>query len=59
MQLAPLSRILLRYGVGLAVGWDAGQFLAGDPDLVVLLAGGIGAATETAYWLARRRGWAT
>lgn len=53
------ARIVLRYGVGGVLGMEAGSALAGDPDLVMLLAAAIGAATEAAYVLAKKRGWMT
>lgn len=59
MNWAPLARIILRYGVGLVLGWEAGALLAGDPDIVVYAAMGIGAAVEAAYALAKKKGWTT
>ncbi len=56
---APIARIVIRYLVGLLIGADAAGVLAGDPDVVTVVAGAIGLATEVAYALARRRGWAT
>ena len=58
-MIAPVIRIVLRYGVGAVVGMEIGGMLAGDPDIVMLLAAGVGAATETAYAFAKRRGWTT
>lgn len=58
-MIAPLIRIVLRYGVGAMFGMEIGQMLAGDPDVVMLLAAGVGVATETVYVMAKRRGWAT
>ena len=55
----PIARIALRYGVGLVLGMHVGDMLAGDPDVVMIAAAGIGAATETAYALAKRKGWTT
>lgn len=55
----PIARILLRYGVGLTLGTQLGDTLAGDPDIVALTALGIGVATEAAYAFAKRRGWTT
>ena len=54
-----IARIILRYGVGLVIGMEAGEALAGDPDIVMAIAVGIGAATEAAYAYAKRKGWAT
>lgn len=65
-MLAPISRILLRYGAGalVAVGLidpDMGGTLAGDEDVLALLQIGIGsvagAATEIWYWAAQKYGW--
>lgn len=56
---APIARILLRYGVGLVFGMEIGSLLAGDPDMVLVVAAGIGMATETAYAYAKKKGWAT
>ena len=55
-----IARIILRYVVGaLLVGsHEVGTALATDPDVVLIVAGLIGAGTEGVYWLARRRGWA-
>lgn len=58
-HFAPLARIVLRYAVGAIVGLETGALLAGDPDVVLYLALGIGAAVEVAYAVAKRRGWAT
>lgn len=52
-----IVRIALRYGVGLVVGMEAGQALAGDPDVVMLLAAGMGCAVEAVYAYAKRKGW--
>ena len=59
MSYAPIARILLRYGVGLVLGWDAGNILAGDPDVVTYAAMSIGALIEVAYSFAKKKGWAT
>jgi hypothetical protein len=53
-----IARIILRYGVGAVIGMEAAQALAGDPDIVLVLAGGVGVAIEAAYTIAKRRGWA-
>jgi len=55
---APIARILIRYAVGLVIGMDAAETLAGDPDLVTVVAMGIGGATEVVYALAVKKGWA-
>lgn len=59
MTYAPIARILVRYAVGLIIGLDAAQTLAGDPDVITIIAGGIGAIVEVAYTMAKRKGWAT
>ena len=59
MTYAPFARILLRYGVGIALGTEVGQLLAGDADIVAVVALLIGAATEVVYAQAKKRGWAT
>ena len=59
MDFAPIARIVIRYIVGAVIGMDAGATLAGDPDVVTVVALGIGAAVEVAYAFAKRKGWAT
>lgn len=59
MSYAPIARIILRYIVGGVVGLEAGDLLAGDPDVVFYAAMGIGAAVETAYAFAKKKGWTT
>ena len=59
MNMAPLARIIARYGVGVVLGMEAGELAAGDPDIVAVIAIVIGLATETAYGFAKRRGWTT
>ncbi len=59
MNYAPFARITIRYIVGAIIGMDAGATIAGDPDMVTVVALGIGAAVEAAYALAKRKGWAT
>lgn len=60
---APLIRIALRYGVGLLAGWQVGDMLAGDRDVVDALAAGVAvvaaAATEWWYRRAKQTGGAT
>jgi hypothetical protein len=58
-MIAPVIRIILRYGVGAVVGMEIGGMLAGDPDVVMLLAAGVGAATEAVYVFAKKKGWTT
>jgi hypothetical protein len=59
MDWAPYARVFIRYVVGLVIGMDAGASLAGDPDVVTLVALAIGAAVEAAYAYAKRNGGAT
>ena len=56
---APLARIVLRYIIGGVMGMEAGNLLAGDPDVVFYVALGLGAAVEVLYTYAKRKGWAT
>lgn len=59
MTYAPIARILLRYGVGITLGMEAGSLVAGDPDLISVVAIGVGALVEVVYTYAKKRGWAT
>jgi hypothetical protein len=59
MDWAPYARVFIRYIVGIVIGMDAGASLAGDPDVVTLVALAIGAAVEAAYAYAKRNGGAT
>ena len=52
-----VARIILRYGVGAMLGSAIGKQLSNDTDLVLVLALGLGAATEAAYLLAKKKGW--
>ncbi|MGR3495238.1 hypothetical protein [Citreimonas sp.] len=52
-----IARILIRYGVGAVIGIKAGEALAGNPDVVLVVAAVVGAATEYAYRVAKRKGW--
>jgi predicted alpha/beta hydrolase len=54
-----IARIVLRYGVGAVIGAQAAGVLAGDADVVLIVAAGVGALTEGAYAMAKRRGWVT
>jgi hypothetical protein len=55
-----IARIVLRYIVGAFLGMEIGQELAGDPDIVMLAALGVGfALNEGWYFLAKRFGWST
>ena len=59
-MMAPVARILLRYVAGAVLGSEVGGMLAGDPDVVRIVAAGLTLAmTEAAYAAARIRGWAT
>lgn len=58
-MIAPIIRIVLRYGVGLVFGMEVGSLLAGDPDVVLLVATGVGVATEAVYAYAKKEGWTT
>jgi hypothetical protein len=55
----PHARILLRYVAAYFLGEGAGDAIAGDPDLVFIMAGVVGAAVEAFYALAKRKAWAT
>ena len=59
MNFAPIARIILRYGIGYMVGSQAGNALAWDPDVVMMLSMALGAVVEGAYTLAKRKGWST
>ena len=59
MDWAPWARIAIRYAVGAIIGADQAGLLAADPDLITVVALGIGAAVEGLYGLAKRKGWAT
>jgi len=59
MDWAPWARIGIRYIVGAIIGADQAGLLAADPDLITIVALGIGAAVEVLYKLAKRKGWAT
>lgn len=60
-HIAPIIRIVLRYAIGAVfVGaGPLGEQLAADPDVVMLLAAGVGALVELFYVLAKRKGGAT
>lgn len=59
MDLFPVARITLRYGVGLFIGMAQGEMLAADPDIVTIAALAIGGLVEVGYMIAKRRGGAT
>ena len=56
MNYAPIIRIVLRYGAGAVVGLAQGEMLAGDPDVVSMLAVAVGGIVEAAYAWAKKRG---
>ena len=56
---APVARIVLRYVVGGVIGLAQGNMLASDPDVVTMVAAGIGIAVEAVYAIAKRKGWTT
>lgn len=59
--MGPYVRIVLRYGVGAIIGYQIGEQLSNDPDVVtaatIAATALVGAATEFGYFLARRFGW--
>ncbi|WP_144224135.1 hypothetical protein [Mesorhizobium amorphae] len=59
--MGPYVRIILRYGVGAIIGYQVGDQLSNDPDVVtaatVAATALVGVATESAYYLARKFGW--
>lgn len=59
MNYAPFIRIAIRYGVGAVIGVAQAEVLAADPDIVTAIAVAVGAVVETAYVVAKRKGWST
>ena len=61
--MGPYVRIILRYAVGAVIGYQIGEQLASDPDVVAVATAGaaavVGVVTEGAYALAKRLGWRT
>jgi hypothetical protein len=57
MIYGPLARIVIRYGVGIVLGANAANIAVGNPDLVTVVAGALGAANEAVYIIAKRKGW--
>lgn len=59
--MGPYVRIFLRYGVGAVIGYQLGDQLSNDPDVVtvatVAATAAVGVATEVTYHVARRLGW--
>jgi len=59
MTYAPIVRIIIRYGVGAVIGMAQAERLAADADIVTVGALALGAAVESVYALAKRKGWTT
>lgn len=59
VDFGPISRIILRYGIGYLAGSEAGEMLALDQDAVLMLSLALGAVVEGFYAFAKKRGWAT
>jgi hypothetical protein len=59
MDYAPIARIILRYVVGVLLGMDADGIIAANPDLITIVAVALGAAVESFYAWAKKKGWAT
>lgn len=61
--MGPFIRIALRYGVGGIIGFEVGNQLAADPDVLavttVAATAAVGCITEGFYLLAKRFGWRT
>lgn len=57
MIYGPLARIIIRYGVGIVLGANAANIAVGNPDIVTVIAGALGAANEAVYTIAKRKGW--
>lgn len=61
--MGPFVRIVLRYGVGGFIGFEIGNQLASDPDVMavstVIATALVGLVTEGLYLLAKRFGWRT
>lgn len=57
MIYGPVARIVIRYGVGIILGANAADLAVGNPDLVTVVAGALGAANEAVYTIAKRKGW--
>ncbi|MBK3745652.1 hypothetical protein G3A39_41575 [Paraburkholderia aspalathi] len=61
--MGPFIRIVLRYGVGGLIGYEVGNQLASDPDVLVvttvIATALVGCITEGFYLLAKRLGWRT
>lgn len=57
MIYGPVARIIIRYGVGIILGANAAEIAVGNPDIVTVVAGALGAANEAVYTVAKRKGW--
>lgn len=57
MIYGPVARIIIRYGVGIVLGAHAAEIAVGNPDIVTVVAGALGAANEAVYTVAKRKGW--
>lgn len=61
--MGPFVRIILRYGVGALIGYEVGNQLAADPDVIavstVAATALVGLVTEGFYLIAKRFGWRT
>lgn len=53
------ARLLLRYVAGGLFGADIANILAGDPEVISLIALGLAAGVEAMYAYAKRKGWET
>ena len=61
MNWQPIARIVVRYVTGALVGWgvlapESAQALGADPEVIAMVAAGIGVAVEMLYARAKRTG---
>lgn len=56
MDMSPIARIALRYGIGYLAGSGIGDAMAMDADAVLALSLALGAAVEWAYARAKKQG---
>lgn len=61
---APISRSLMRYVVGMMVGYGligeyTGEYLVVDPDIALIAASVLFSVVEGLYATAKKKGWAT
>lgn len=56
-----IARIFLRYVVGALFAGSPmlAEKLSTDPDIIMMVAAGVGFAIEGVYAIAKKRGWAT